>query len=172
MRIIVQTHLQHYTEPSAEPLPTNSSLGNTVLPLSSGTFTHNASGVPIIVVCTKADLIDGTGDLASASVMVKGKSGEWEERTDSIMQILRTICLKCAVAILCKFPSETKAYPFQMAPHSSIALLFRKRSKSSDSIPYISFSYQQLPLRVLKVLRWHGTPFLSHTNRTHWIATI
>lgn len=27
---------------------------------------------------------------------MKGKGGEWEERTDGIMQILRTICLKCA----------------------------------------------------------------------------
>lgn len=27
--------------------------------------------------------------------MVKGKGGEWEERTDGVMQILRTICLKC-----------------------------------------------------------------------------
>ena len=27
--------------------------------------------------------------------MVKGKGGEWEERTDGIMQILRKICLKC-----------------------------------------------------------------------------
>lgn len=28
--------------------------------------------------------------------MVKGKAGDWEERTDGIMQVLRTICLKCA----------------------------------------------------------------------------
>ena len=28
--------------------------------------------------------------------MVKGKGGEWEERTGGITQILRTICLKCA----------------------------------------------------------------------------
>lgn len=27
--------------------------------------------------------------------MVKGKGDDWEERTDGIMQILRTICLKC-----------------------------------------------------------------------------
>ena len=27
--------------------------------------------------------------------MVKGKGDEWEERTDGIMQILRTVCLKC-----------------------------------------------------------------------------
>lgn len=32
--------------------------------------------------------------------MVKGKGGEWEERTDSIMQVLRTICLKCMCVVL------------------------------------------------------------------------
>jgi dynein light intermediate chain 1 len=56
--------------------------------------------VPIIVVCTKADLIDEGSDLAAGASgmggMVRGKGGEWEERTDSIMQVLRTICLKCS----------------------------------------------------------------------------
>ena len=37
--------------------------------------------------------------------MVKGKGGEWEERTDGIMQILRTICLKCECAIVVNFSS-------------------------------------------------------------------
>ena len=32
--------------------------------------------------------------------MVKGKGGEWEERTDSIMQVLRAICLKCGCSFL------------------------------------------------------------------------
>jgi len=32
--------------------------------------------------------------------MVKGKGGEWEERTDGVMQVLRTICLKCKSHIL------------------------------------------------------------------------
>lgn len=27
--------------------------------------------------------------------MVKGKGGDWEEQTDGVMQVLRTICLKC-----------------------------------------------------------------------------
>jgi len=72
----------------------------TILPLSPGTFTHNVAGVPIIVVCTKADLIDDNNDLVGAGAsgmggMVKGKGDEWEERTDGIMQILRTVCLKC-----------------------------------------------------------------------------
>lgn len=54
----------------------------------------------IVVVCTKADLIDDNSDIAGVGAsgmggMVKGKGGEWEERTDGVMQVLRTICLKC-----------------------------------------------------------------------------
>ena len=104
-RCAVQAHLQHYTEPSADALPTTSNLtSNTVLPLGSGTLTHNSAGVPIIVVCTKADLIDEGSDLVGAGAsgmgtMVKGKAGDWEEQTDGIMQVLRTICLKCKSSI-------------------------------------------------------------------------
>lgn len=79
---------------------TTATLASSTLPLPKGTLTSNAAGIPIIVVCTKADLIDDKGDIAGAGVsgmggMVKSKGGEWEERTDSIMQALRTICLKC-----------------------------------------------------------------------------
>lgn len=103
----MQYHLQHYTEPSADAAPTTSNLSSTtVLPLGPGTLTHNSAGVPIIVVCTKADLIDEGNDLVGASTsgmggMVKGKGGEWEERTDGVMQVLRTICLKCKLSF-CK----------------------------------------------------------------------
>ncbi|KAJ7167606.1 dynein light intermediate chain-domain-containing protein [Mycena filopes] len=95
----LQSHLQHYAEPSSEPTPAASSVsGSTLLPLGPGTLTHNAAGVPIIVACTKADLIDESGDLAAGASgmggMVRGKGGEWEERTDGVMQVLRTICLK------------------------------------------------------------------------------
>lgn len=47
------------------------------------------SGIPIIVVCTKADLMDSVGE----EVGMKGAA--WEERTDWIQQVLRTICLAC-----------------------------------------------------------------------------
>lgn len=98
--IPVQAHLQQYNEPSADPLPASSTLSSTVLPLGPGTLTHNGGGVPIIVVCTKADLIDEGASIIGAGTsgmggMVKGKGDEWEERTDGIMQVLRTICLKC-----------------------------------------------------------------------------
>lgn len=97
---IVQVHWQHYTEPTTEPLPATATVTGTVLPLGQGTLTHNSAGVPIVVVCTKADLIDEGNDIIGSGPsgmggMVKGKGGEWEERTDSIMQVLRTVCLKC-----------------------------------------------------------------------------
>jgi dynein light intermediate chain 1 len=90
----VQSHLQHYTEPSAEPLPANPSFSNSVLPLGPGTLTHTGGGVPLVVVCATADLVDDSADAAGAG-MVKGKGDLWEERTDGIMQVLRTVCLKC-----------------------------------------------------------------------------
>jgi dynein light intermediate chain 1 len=90
--------LQHYTEPTDEPLLTT--LASSSLPLPQGTFTSNTAGVPIVVVCTKADLIDDNSDIAGVGAggmggMVKSKGGEWEERTDGVMQVLRTVCLKC-----------------------------------------------------------------------------
>ncbi|KAF7332396.1 Cytoplasmic dynein 1 light intermediate chain 1 [Mycena kentingensis (nom. inval.)] len=95
----LQAHLQHYSEPTVDPPAAPSAVsGGALLPLGPGTLTHNSAGVPIVVACTKADLIDESGDTGAGASgmggMVRGKGGEWEERTDSIMQILRTICLK------------------------------------------------------------------------------
>lgn len=95
----MQSHLQHYVEPATintlvEPVATvSSSINSTLLPLGAGTLTHNAAGIPIVVVCTKADLIDEEDDVGLG--LTKGKGSEWEERTDGIMQVLRIICLKC-----------------------------------------------------------------------------
>ncbi|EKM59739.1 uncharacterized protein PHACADRAFT_250433 [Phanerochaete carnosa HHB-10118-sp] len=106
----LQAHLQRYTEPSAEPLPATSTLSDTtLLPLGPGTLTHNTAGVPIIVACTKADHIDDTGDglgpgASGMGVMVKGKGGDWEEQTDTVMQVLRTICLKYGAALFYTTP--------------------------------------------------------------------
>lgn len=102
----VQNYLQRYTEPSADPITTTSTVPDTLLPLPQGSYTHNIAGIPIVVACTKADLIDEGPDLAGGASgmggMVRGKDGEWEERTDGVMQVLRTICLKCAfVSLLC-----------------------------------------------------------------------
>ena len=40
-------------------------------------------------------MIDDGNDMVAGTSGIKGKGGEWEERTDGIMQVLRTICLKC-----------------------------------------------------------------------------
>ncbi|KAF8261673.1 dynein 1 light intermediate chain [Lactarius quietus] len=108
-----QAHLQHYAEPSSEPLlATASALHGAILPLGPGIFTHNTAGVTIIVACTKADLIDDNTDLVGAGAsgmggMVKGKGDEWEERTDGIMQILRAICLKYGASLFYTTPQPT-----------------------------------------------------------------
>ena len=86
------------TEPTNNSLPpSNSTISSTLLPLGSGSFTHNSAGVPIVVTCTKADMIDDGNDMVAGTSgmgsMVNGKKGEWEERRDGIMQVLRTICL-------------------------------------------------------------------------------
>ncbi|EJD01545.1 uncharacterized protein FOMMEDRAFT_126556 [Fomitiporia mediterranea MF3/22] len=100
----LQSYIQRYTEPMSDTLPTSSTMGDTLLPLGPGTLTHNTSGVPIIVVCAKADLIDDQADplvggSAGMGGMVKGKGSEWEEQTDGIMQVLRVICLKYGAAL-------------------------------------------------------------------------
>jgi hypothetical protein len=60
-----------------------------LLPLGQGTLTLNECGIPITIVCTRADLMDATGDELGM------KGGGWEERTDWIQQVLRTISLAC-----------------------------------------------------------------------------
>ncbi|KDQ08260.1 hypothetical protein BOTBODRAFT_118858 [Botryobasidium botryosum FD-172 SS1] len=110
----LQSHLQHYTEPTAsgtsDPLAqAATTLNSTLLPLGQGTLTHNSSGIPIIVVCTKADLIDDEEDtvVGGGLGLLKGKGGEWEERTDGIMQALRTICLKYGAALFYSTPQPS-----------------------------------------------------------------
>lgn len=123
----LQVHLQHYTEPSTDTLPATSNLtSSTVLPLGPGTFTHNSAGVPVVVVCTKADLIDEGSNLIGPGTsgmggMVKGKGGEWEERTDSIMQVLRTICLKYGAALFYTTPQPST---LQVIRQYTLHLLF------------------------------------------------
>ncbi|KAJ3572267.1 hypothetical protein NP233_g3194 [Leucocoprinus birnbaumii] len=124
----LQSHLQHYSEPSTDTdtLPASSSaLNNTILPLGSGTLTHNTAGVPIVVVCSKADLIDEEIDTVAAATgmggMVKGKGGEWEERTDGVMQVLRTICLKYGASLFYTTPQPAT---LQVLRQHALHLLF------------------------------------------------
>ena len=178
---IGQAHLQYYAEPSAEPLPaTSTALQATILPLGPGMFTHNAAGVPIVVVCTKADLIDDTNDLVGAGSsgmggMVKGKGDEWEERTDAIMQILRTVCLKCTCPDDCNCFIFIYLAHLQMVPAFSTRHLNRRHSMSCASTRYMPFSYPplQLPKALLKA-RPHRrvTHFRSCISQTHSTVTV
>ncbi|KAK2466008.1 hypothetical protein APHAL10511_001649 [Amanita phalloides] len=141
----LQSFWQHYTEPSADPLPaTNTALSNTLLPLGSGTLTHNSAGVPIIVVCSKADLIDEGHDIAAGASgmggMVKGKGGAWEERTDGIIQVLRTICLKYGAALFYTTPLPAT---LQVLRQYALHLLFMPPAPS----PGMAGADAQAPIR-------------------------
>ncbi|KAG1782850.1 dynein light intermediate chain-domain-containing protein [Suillus placidus] len=148
----LQHHLQHYTEPSVDAVPATSNISsNTVLPLGPGTLTHNSAGVPIIVVCTKSDLIDEGNDLVGPSSsgmggMVKGKGGEWEERTDGVMQVLRTICLKYGASL---FYTTQQPNTLQVLRQYALHLLFIPPVPS----PMASGSEAPAPLR---------NPFVFH----------
>ncbi|KZT62783.1 hypothetical protein CALCODRAFT_478704 [Calocera cornea HHB12733] len=100
----LRLHIQHYTEPGSTETSNPASLSSTLLPLGDGTLTSNAAGVPIIVVCTKADLMDdslsGTaGPSQSMGIGGMTKNSMWEERQDAIIQVLRTICLRYGAAL-------------------------------------------------------------------------
>ncbi|KAG6813441.1 hypothetical protein H0H92_011138 [Tricholoma furcatifolium] len=140
----LQFYLQHYSEPSADSVPANSTLSGTVLPLGQGTFTHNSSGIPIIVVCTKADLIDEGNDMVAGASgmgsMVKGKGGEWEERTDGVMQVLRTICLKYGASL---FYTTTVPSTLQVLRQYALHALFIPPAPS----PIASGTEPQAPSR-------------------------
>ncbi|TCD69233.1 hypothetical protein EIP91_008336 [Steccherinum ochraceum] len=152
----LQAHLQHYTEPSSDPDPAAAStLSNTLLPLGPGTFTHNIGGVPIAVVCTKADLIDEGNDVIGAGAsgmggMVKGKGGEWEERTDGIMQILRTVCLKYGAGL---FYTTPLPHTLQVLRQYALHMLFMPPAPS----PAMAGSEAPAPTR-------NPFPFLHKPN--------
>lgn len=102
----MQAYIRTYAEPSA-PVGTTTGtgsandqdVGNTSaivavsnptldgeddLPLPEGCLTHNF-GVPLVVVCTKADTIP----------RLERDRDFKEEQFDYIQQVLRTVCLKC-----------------------------------------------------------------------------
>ncbi|KAF8076732.1 dynein light intermediate chain-domain-containing protein [Lyophyllum atratum] len=148
-----QSHLQHYTEPSTDPLPANSTMSGTLLPLGPGTFSHNSAGIPIIVTCTKADLIDEGNDMAAGASgmgsMVKGKGGEWEERTDGVMQVLRTICLKYGASL---FYTTTVPATLQVLRQYALHALFTPPAPS----PVASGAEPQAPIR--NIFPFHHKP--------------
>ncbi|CAK9779848.1 unnamed protein product [Cutaneotrichosporon oleaginosum] len=100
----LESHLQHYTEPAAASVPLTNY--GAVLPLGQGSLTRNPAGVPILVVCTRADLMDAVGDEMGM------KGGGWEERTDWIQQVLRTVCLAYGAALFYTAPTQPHTYAF------------------------------------------------------------
>nr|XP_031862034.1 uncharacterized protein CI109_002447 [Kwoniella shandongensis]KAA5529106.1 hypothetical protein CI109_002447 [Kwoniella shandongensis] len=107
LRERLQSHIQHYVEPSSTStagMSTAYTGVGAVLPLGQGTLTLNRSGVPIIVVCTKADLMDSVGD----EIGMKG--GGWEERTDWVQQVLRTICLAHGASLFYTASTQPTTY--------------------------------------------------------------
>ncbi|KZT42981.1 hypothetical protein SISSUDRAFT_979151 [Sistotremastrum suecicum HHB10207 ss-3] len=128
----LQSYLQHYNATSLDqtsPLPHTSV--NTLLPLESDVFTHNSSGIPIIIACTKADLIDDDSDLVGGgnNIMVKGKSEQWEERTDGVMQVLRTICMKYGAAL---FYTTQQPTTLSELRHYALHLLFMQPTSATS----------------------------------------
>ncbi|EJU06359.1 hypothetical protein DACRYDRAFT_45062 [Dacryopinax primogenitus] len=101
----LRLHIQHYSEPGSADASNPASLSSTLLPLGDGTLTNNVAGLPIMVVCTKADLMDdslsGTAGPSQSLGIVGGltKNSMWEDRQDAIIQVLRTICLRYGAAL-------------------------------------------------------------------------
>jgi hypothetical protein len=148
-------------------------MSSTVLPLGPGTFTHNTSGIPIIVACTKADLIDEDADLVAGASgmggMVKGKGGEWEERTDGIMQVLRTICLKCKSRSTRCCVTQYAQILYQTEPLCSIPPRYLRPYRSFGNMLSTSFSphLPRLPsLRQQKLLPLPAIPSPSTKGLT------
>src|SRR5712672_406295 len=111
--------------------------------LVPGTFMHNAAGVSVIVVCTKADLIDDNDDLVGAGAsgmggMAKGKGGEWRSHADTAHGLSQVYAYNAAA-------DNTQCFAPVRAKHP----LHTSRSSS----------------------RRRATSFRSHTNQTHSTVT-
>ncbi|KAG8926656.1 hypothetical protein FRC02_008758 [Tulasnella sp. 418] len=137
----LQSLLQHYVEPDATAetitLPSgNANLTSALLPLSQGVLTHNTAGVPIMVVCTKTDLINEEQDapgIGNNLGIIRAKGGEWEERTDGIMQALRTICLKYGAGLF--YTTTTQPLSLSQLRLYALHLLFAPPAPPPDTAP-------------------------------------
>lgn len=120
LREDLKQYIKQYTEPqgvtSNEGINTDDDIGDTstasaivavsdptidqdsASPLSEGCLTHNL-GIPIAVVCTKADTIP----------TLERQRNFKEEQIDYIQQVLRTICLKCKF----DFSQDQQVDPFR-----------------------------------------------------------
>lgn len=131
----MQAHLQHYAEPPAPgtPAPTKA-LGTTLLPLGPGTLTLNPAGVPIVVVCTRADQMDSVGDEMGM------KGGSWEERTDWIQQVLRTICLSYGAALF--YTSQTQPATYTLLRDYLVHRLYTTPGPQGEPVARYPFAHR------------------------------
>lgn len=121
------------------------------------------------MVCTKADLIDEEEDVALGTL--KGKGGEWEERTDGVMQVLRTICLKCQCVYfrtMLRTHVLTRLFFDQMEPPSFTLRLNPRHSPFFVNTSSISYSHP-LHLHPTHLLSNTLSPF--HIDLIPWIET-
>ncbi|KAJ3242733.1 hypothetical protein HDU77_010691 [Chytriomyces hyalinus] len=97
MREKIEADFREYREPDADgntskfstaTMDANISTHNVTLPLGQGVLTNNL-GIPIIVVCTKADYM----------ISLEKERGYGDGTFDYIQQSLRTICLKYGAAL-------------------------------------------------------------------------
>ncbi|KAJ3221551.1 hypothetical protein HDU81_010565 [Chytriomyces hyalinus] len=97
MREKIESDFREYREPDADgntskfntaTMDANISTHNVTLPLGQGVLTNNL-GIPIIVVCTKADYM----------ISLEKERGYGDGTFDYIQQSLRTICLKYGAAL-------------------------------------------------------------------------
>lgn len=130
----MQAHLQHYAEPPAAGASAPKALGTTLLPLGQGTLTLNPSGVPIVVVCTRADQMDSVGDEMGM------KGGSWEERTDWIQQVLRTVCLSYGAALF--YTSQTQPTTYTLLREYLIHRLYTSHGTNHEPIARYPFPHR------------------------------
>lgn len=131
----MQAHLQHYAEPPAAGAPAPAkTLGTTLLPLGQGTLTLNPAGVPIVVVCTRADQMDSVGDEMGM------KGGSWEERTDWIQQVLRTICLSYGAALF--YTSQTQPSTYTLLRDYLVHRLYTSPGPNGEPVARYPFAHR------------------------------
>ncbi|GAA5966769.1 hypothetical protein JCM3765_000943 [Sporobolomyces pararoseus] len=158
-RARVENYLRNYREPASTvqgstaattttATTTSSTLLDNESPLPDGTLVENL-GVPIVVVCTKADHIN-----------TLERSKEFtEEQFDYIQQTLRTICLRYG-ATLC-FTNQTIPQSFQKLRQYISHRLFSNPASSS------SIDHNSSNVQATTATRTHGRSTMGTFTFNH-----
>lgn len=127
----VEQSVRAYVEPDSEPpLPD--------LPLSPGVLTSNL-GIPLVIVCTKADEIDALAAERRVS----------DAQLDYIQQALRTVALRYGAAVFST--SHTRAATFDAVRDYVRARLYATSELPSVSIPPFAHRAATIDARTLLV---------------------